>query len=413
MVGNRCSQNSSPRWVASSHMCGWPVSCMRRVIALATTSRGARSASSWTPCMNRLPSKSTRNAPSPRTASEISGCWPRESGPRYITVGWNCTNSRSRTVAPARSAIAVPSPVATAGLVVCEKTWPRPPLASTTARQCTAPTPSFWPSPITCRVRPATAPFVVEQQVDGQRVLDHLDLGRGLDGGVEGPLDLGAGGVAAGVRDAVAVVAALAGQADLAGGVVVEVGAERDQLADGGGAVGDQDAYGLLVAGARAGHEGVALVLLGGVAGAERGGDAALRPLGRAGVEDVLGDDEDPADLVLEPQRRGQAGDAGADDHDVARGRPARCGGQQSAGKHVGEASGGPTRWLHGGILPCVWPVPPACRPANCTGLRRRGAENERQVVDEAGGADPGRDDGAGLGARRAGRRAARPGPGR
>ncbi len=108
--------------------------------------------------MIRLPSKSTRNAPSPRTASEISGCWPTESGPRYITVGWNWTNSRSRRVAPARSARAIPSPVLTGGLVVCEKTWPRPPAARTTARQCTAPTPSRWPSPITCRVTPATPP---------------------------------------------------------------------------------------------------------------------------------------------------------------------------------------------------------------------------------------------------------------
>ena len=128
------------------------------MIALATTSRGARSASGCTPCMKRSPSGPTSTAPSPRTASEISGCWPTESGPRYITVGWNCTNSRSRSVAPARSASAIPSPVETAGLVVCEKTWPSPPLASTTARQRTAPTPSRWPSPITCRVRPATPP---------------------------------------------------------------------------------------------------------------------------------------------------------------------------------------------------------------------------------------------------------------
>jgi len=47
-------------------------------------------------------SQSTRNAPSPRTASEISGCCPRESGPSHITVGWNWTNSRSRSTAPAR-----------------------------------------------------------------------------------------------------------------------------------------------------------------------------------------------------------------------------------------------------------------------------------------------------------------------
>ena len=49
-------------------------------------------------------------------------------------------------------------------------------------------------------------------QVDRQRVLDHLDLGGPLDRGDQRPLDLGAGRVAAGVGDPVAVVAALAGQ---------------------------------------------------------------------------------------------------------------------------------------------------------------------------------------------------------
>ena len=143
---------------ASSHTCSAPVSRIRRMIALATTSRGARSASGCWPSMKRVPSSSTRNAPSPRTASEISGCCPRDTPPSHITVGWNCTNSRSRSTAPARSARAIPSPVATAGLVVAEKTWPSPPLASTTARHSTAPTPSRWPSPITCSVTPATPP---------------------------------------------------------------------------------------------------------------------------------------------------------------------------------------------------------------------------------------------------------------
>ena len=245
MVGKRRSQNSAPRCRASSHMCGWPVSFIRRMIALATTSRGARSASSCTPCMNRLPSKSTRNAPSPRTASEISGCWPRESGPRYITVGWNCTNSRSRSTAPARSATAIPSPVETAGLVVWENTWPSPPLASTTARHSTAPTPSRWPSPITCRVSPATPPSSASSRSTASACWIDLDLGRLLDRRDQRPLDLGAGGVAAGVRDPVAVVAALAGQRELAVGVVVEVGAERDQLADGVRPLGHQHPYGV------------------------------------------------------------------------------------------------------------------------------------------------------------------------
>ena len=143
---------------------------------------------------------------------------------------------------------------------------------------------------------PGDAAVVGEQQVDGERVLDDLDLGRRRDGRDQRALDLGAGGVAARVGDPVAVVAALAGQRDHAVGVVVEVRAERDQLADGLRTLVDQDAYGVRVADAGARDERVELVLLGGVAGAERGGDAALGPLGRAGGEHVLGDDEDLAD---------------------------------------------------------------------------------------------------------------------
>ena len=148
-----------------------------RMIAFATTSRGARSASSCWPCMNRLPSWSTRNAPSPRTASDTSGCWPLAPSPSHSTVGWNCTNSRSRICAPARSASAIPSPVETLGLVVAAYNWPIPPVASTTARQRIAPTPSSWPSPITCRVTPGDGAVLGVQQVEHQRVLDQPDVG--------------------------------------------------------------------------------------------------------------------------------------------------------------------------------------------------------------------------------------------
>ena len=52
------------------------------------------------PCMNRTPSRSTRKAPSPRTASEMSGCWPLEPSPSQSTVGWNWTNSTSASPRP-------------------------------------------------------------------------------------------------------------------------------------------------------------------------------------------------------------------------------------------------------------------------------------------------------------------------
>ena len=61
-------------------------------------------------------------------------------GPVHSTVGWNCMNSTSATSAPARRAMATPSPVAPAGLVVAANSWPAPPVASTTARARTSPT---------------------------------------------------------------------------------------------------------------------------------------------------------------------------------------------------------------------------------------------------------------------------------
>lgn len=156
----------------------------------------------------------------------------------------------------------------------------------------------------------------VRQQVEHERVLDRAQSARAyrLD---ERPGDLRAGGVAARMRDPAAVVAALPGERQVALFGLVEVRAGRDQAAYGVGSLGDEDPYGLLVAQARARHQRVVQVLFGGVALAEGRGDAALRPAGGAVVEAGLGDDDGPEALGLAAQSRGQAGDAGADDHDV------------------------------------------------------------------------------------------------
>ena len=76
MVGNRWSQVSAPSMRPSSHTWAEPSSRMRRMMALATTSRGARSASGCSSAMNRRPAPSSSMAPSPRTASDTSGCCP-------------------------------------------------------------------------------------------------------------------------------------------------------------------------------------------------------------------------------------------------------------------------------------------------------------------------------------------------
>ena len=115
-------------------------------------------------------------APSPRTASEISGCG-RGTGRPVHHCRWNCTNSRSRTIAPARSATAIPRRSTTEGLVVSEKTWPTA-AAGEHDRPATdrADTVDL---ALTHHVegRAGDGALVGEQQVNSQGVLDDLDLG--------------------------------------------------------------------------------------------------------------------------------------------------------------------------------------------------------------------------------------------
>ena len=98
------------------------------------------------------------------------------------TVGWNWTNSRSVTAAPARSAAAMPSPVATDGFVVCAYSSPAPPVASTTASACSrSDGPSRGRAPDAARPRQqvdAGDAAGLEHEVDEERVLDHAHLAR-------------------------------------------------------------------------------------------------------------------------------------------------------------------------------------------------------------------------------------------
>ena len=131
----------------------------------------------------------------------------------------------------------MPSPVETAGLVVWENTWPRPPRGEHDGPAVDRADSVALALAHHVQGDAGDAAVLGGQQVDGERMLDDLDLGGSLDGGDQGALDLGTGGVAAGVRDPVTVVAALAGQRQHPLGAVVEVRAERDQLVDGLGAL--------------------------------------------------------------------------------------------------------------------------------------------------------------------------------
>lgn len=102
----------------------------------------------------------------------------------------------------------------------------------------------------------------VGQEIEDECVLDRAHATRAyrLD---QGAGDLRAGRVPAGVGDTAPVVAALASELQAAFLRLVEVGAGLDEAAYGVGALGDEDADGVLVTQARAGDQGVVEVLLG------------------------------------------------------------------------------------------------------------------------------------------------------
>ena len=167
-------------------------------------------------------------------------------------VGWNCTNSTSATATPARSAIATPSPVASTGLVVTENSWPAPPVAR---RTCSARTSVSAPVARRATARPGSGRL--DEQVEREALLVHDGRRRAhrLD---QGPLDLRAGGRAAGVHDAGDRLwppsRASSSRPSL---VAVEHGAQRDQLVHAAGPLVDEHADGVGVAQAGAGAERV------------------------------------------------------------------------------------------------------------------------------------------------------------
>lgn len=240
-----------------------------------------------------------------------------------------------------RNARATPSPVETAGLVVAEKTCPMPPVASTTAGACTAPTPSCWPSPMTCRVTPAVRPSASVSRsrtsafsmVRSPAARTAPTSAREISAPVASPPH---------VRDTTAVVAALAGERYLVaarGGV--EAGSGTDEPVDGVRALGHKGPDGGLVAESGARDEGVGQMLLRGVAVAERGRDPALCPACGAVVQTGLGDDDGPAAGRGAAQRGGQPGHPGAHHDDVRCDGPAGGGGGQAYSGACGRAGAG------------------------------------------------------------------------
>ena len=316
------------------------------MIALATTSRGARSASSCWPCMNRTPVAVDQEralaahrlgdqrllaAASPRRATARSGGTARTPG--------------RRPRAPARSAGAIPSPVATDGLVVEEKTWPE--AAGGEHDRAGVDRADAVDLALAHDVQGHAAHRAVVgvvQQVDDERVLDDLDArvvdaprcsaaisARWISAPVASP-------PACAIRSRWWPPSRVSESSP--SGVAVELGAERDRArAPASGPRSPGRAPPPRRRARRPATRVSCEVLLGVSAGSERRGDAALRPLGRARVEHGLGDEQHPVDPLAQPQRGGQAGDAGADDDDVGGGRPAGRGRAAEATRQRDRAS--------------------------------------------------------------------------
>ena len=280
-----------------------------------------------------------RRGTRPRRASPrvISGCWPGRAGAEEqrgrvelheLEVG----DRGARRAGPARRR----RRWRPTGWWCCAKTWPMPPVASTTARASTAPTPSCG---------------ALAEHVQG----DARRPGRRRCAAGRAPARARRAGSAGAARTA--ATSARCTSAPVASppactirsrwwppsrvsdsspaGSRSKAAPERDELAQPGRALGAQHAHGVDVAQPDAGDERVLQVVLGGVLRAERGGDAALRPARGAVVDEHLGDEQDAA-RAGGVQRGGQPGDAGADDDDVGRRRPAGLRGEQARASPTG-----------------------------------------------------------------------------
>ena len=160
------------------------------------------------------------------------------------------------------------------------------------------------------RERADAAAALIGPEVECADALAHRDarvLGDALG---EHARDGGAGGSPVGVQDAAPRVAAFQAEP------LVELDAEREQVGDAGGRLGDQCLDGAGPAEAATGAVGVLGVQGRRVVRADGGGDAALRP-GAGGVEQrPLGDQHDVG-VDRGDERGGHAGNAAAYDEEV------------------------------------------------------------------------------------------------
>ena len=179
-------------------------------------------------------------------------------------------------------------------------------------------------------------PAVVDEQLDHQHVLDHVDAG-GQDGGAERQREVGPPDV---LGDEDARMAVIPARREIVVAVpLLEPGAHLDQLRSRAGASSARArAQGALVHESAA-DDRVRVVLARVVGGIERGrgrGEAARRVRGRAALAELaLDHDEDARARLAGAPRRAEGGQPAADDQDVG-GERRRCG---RADGHPGRTS--------------------------------------------------------------------------
>ena len=299
---------------------------IRRCIAAATTSRGARSANGCSSGMIRWPGCINQNGAFTADGFGHQGLAPRAPGPLHSTVGWNCTNSRLRSSAPARRARARPSPVAPDGLVVVAQAWPRPPVASTTARARTTPGISRPVGSTRATESPTTRP---DASVKASSAMTHSSTSapRAKHCADERPVHLGARRVAAGVDDPGAPVPSLAGESEAVRRprVRVEDRTESTQPSDLSGCIRNQVADHARVREPCTGNERVGCVLVERVVRIKHGGEPALGQGGRSRAEESLAQEQHPATAGRRGQCCGQARRSRADHDDVRLPFPGRA----------------------------------------------------------------------------------------
>ena len=277
------------------------VSCSRSVrkIARATASRGASSST------KRSPWASCSVAPSPRIASVMRK--PSRPWMPTTAVGWNWTNSRSASAAPAARASSRPEPNEPGRVGGA-----RPQRGGAAGGEDRAAR-----GERAAVLEPDAGDAAVAEQVRGAGALEDLDRGVLGDVGRELAQDPAAGRAAAGVHDAAGAVAALEAERDVAVAVGVEAHAELLEVAEAGGRLVGQHLGGGAADEAAAGRERVLEVPLRRVVDGERRREAALRPVGRGLGERPGGDERHPRALAGRAQAGEQPGRAGAHDHEV------------------------------------------------------------------------------------------------